>query len=175
MRFLMPAVLCVLLAVAGGCTPSSHRGDGVDRSAIDTALVNTYADASVDNAILVQHTLYPYHFMMNAAKLNELGQHDLGVLAAYYKDHPGPISVRQGDVAVALYQQRVAEVRRRLVEGGVAEGRISIADAPPGGDGMPSQQLFQILTPKDKAATSTPPAIPTLGTGGTGMTPKGQP
>lgn len=114
------------------------------RAALNAWLVNTFEDAAIDNAIIVQYTLFPYHFVNNAAALNELGRHDLDVLAAHYKGHPGPLNVRQGGVPAELYEARVREVTWQLVMAGVDRDRITVADGLPGGDGMESERVLMI-------------------------------
>jgi hypothetical protein len=104
--------------------------------------------ASLNQAILVQHTLYPYHFETAAADLNELGMRDLLVLAAHYKTHAGELNVRRGDASQALYEARVAKVQERLAQAGVAAGKVSIQDGLPGGDGMSSERVIVILKEK---------------------------
>ncbi len=87
---------------------------------LDTKLVPTLNNIGVENAILAQHTLYPYHFVLDGAELNELGQRDFAVLARHFVEHPGLLNIRQGEgIAPELYKARVAYVTSRLKEAGV--------------------------------------------------------
>ncbi|MFC1805463.1 hypothetical protein ACFL09_00595 [Planctomycetota bacterium] len=140
-----PSVLLVLGIVAvlvAGCTPEIPPLE--DRAEYNAGLVNSVLDQAIRNAIIRQHTLFGYHFVDNAATLNELGQHDLELLAARHKEHPGTVLVRQGDTAPELFEARVNEVKRLLVEAGVDEKRVKVEDGTPGGDGMPMARVLVI-------------------------------
>jgi hypothetical protein len=142
-------VLILVLAAVAGCTPQAPRT--LDDRAPNAVMVNSYADAAVENAILAQHTLYPYHFIRDASTLNELGWKDVKVLAAYYKDNPGPLSIRRLDTPQALYEARVAEVKKALAVAGVKVERIAVSDSSPGGDGMTGERVILILDRDNKA------------------------
>jgi hypothetical protein len=101
--------------------------------------------AAINKAIVTQHVIFPYHFLANTAELNPLGQRDLTVLADYYRSHPGALSVRRMGAAQTLYDARVAAVLDKLKASGVATERLSVADSAPGGDGISSERLVQIL------------------------------
>jgi hypothetical protein len=112
----------------------------------DTELVRTLNNIGVENAILAQHTLYPYHFVADGAALNELGQRDFAVLARHFTEYPGLLNVRAGDgISAELYQARVAYVTNRLKEAGVKPGRVSVSDGMPGGPGLRSEKVVTIL------------------------------
>jgi hypothetical protein len=147
-----------------GCYRAKH--DPVDERAADVLMANTYSDAAIDNAILAQHTLFPYHFVNDGAALNELGRRDLGVMAAHYKEHPGTLNVHRGDASAALYADRLAEVRKVLIKAGVKEKRITIADGLPGGEGMASEQVLKILTREAKESSKASYTMPSMGTSG---------
>ena len=141
MRNLFPLALGMGLLLAG-CTKTVDREpDG----RLEMALADWFNESAVSGAILTQHTVFPYHFVVGAAALNDLGRHDLRVLAAYLKEHPGPLNVRRGQASQELYTARVVEVTRFLTEAGVPAQRIAIGDALPGGDGMPSERVVKIL------------------------------
>lgn len=154
MNTLRIVVLCLLPVLVAGCdrTPRSPQADRPD---VNAALVNAFSDAAIDNAIVAQHTLFPYHFEADGAALNELGQHDLKVLAAHYKDHPGPLNVRRGEAPAALYEARVAEVVKTLVAGGVAKNRVSLGNGLAGGEGMKSEQVLSIREREKKPQNTT--------------------
>jgi hypothetical protein len=148
MRWVRWAPLVLLL---GGCT-----GENIDvrnpntpsegqQMAANTWAVNNIRDAAINNAILTQHTLFPYHFKTGLEALNGLGEQDLAVLAANYRARPGDLSVRRGDASEDLYNARLAAVTKRLQEGGVDVGRMKIVDAPAGGPGKPSERVVRIL------------------------------
>lgn len=156
---------CLCALVMAGCGLIRQPPD--DRVP-NVLMVNTYSDIAIDNAILAQHTLYPYHFVSDAAVLNELGKRDLGVLAAHYKDYPGTLNVSRSDVPQPLYAARLAEVRKALMEAGVKEQRMTITDGLAGGDGMKSEQVVKILEREEKRESET-------GTASSSTTPIGQP
>ena len=67
-RFWLAVML--LVGMAAGCDASSAREK--DRAALDEWLVNSYGDDAIRNALISQHTLYPYHFVPNDEELNAL-------------------------------------------------------------------------------------------------------
>jgi len=135
---------CVMVGACGGlgCEEMRWRNQtpGVNRW-----MVQTVHDQAVQNAIIRQQTLYPYHFVINGDDLSPLGEQDMRVLAAHYRRYPGELSVRRGDESEPLYQKRVTRVLCVLQEAGVAIDRVRITDDLPRGDGMSSEQVVQIL------------------------------
>ncbi len=131
----------LLLAGCGG----KRVHDDAPFGSSGAAMVQMLNNESVDNGILAQHTLFPHHFVVNAAKLNELGRRDLGVLARHFVTAPGQVNVRRGTASATLYEARVATVRQRMVEAGVDPERITITSDLPGGSGMPSDFVLYVL------------------------------
>ena len=114
---------------------------------------------AIQNAIVSQHTLYPYHFIINSQKLNKLGLRDFGVLAANFKENPGDLNISRGDVTEQLYQARVNNISRMLQDKGVNADRINIQDGMPGGTGIGSESVLKILeksleSPAEKSSSS---------------------
>ena len=135
--------ICLVGGMMGGCKEDA-RTAGNKR--LDTELVRTLNNIGVENAILAQHTLYPYHFVADGDALNELGQRDFAVLARHFAEYPGLLNVRPGDgVSAELYQARVAYVTSRLKEAGVKPGRVSVSDGMPGGPGLRAEKVVTIL------------------------------
>ena len=96
--------ICLVGGLLAGCKEDA-RTAGNKR--LDTELVRTLNNIGVENAILAQHTLYPYHFVTDGTALNELGQRDFAVLARHFAEYPGLLNVRPGDgVSAELYQAR---------------------------------------------------------------------
>lgn len=135
--------VCLVCSLVVGCQENLHDSQG-DRN-LDVELVNSLNDLEVDNAIIAQHTLYPYHFVSNGEELNELGLRDLSVLARHFAKHEGTLNVRRGETAPELYEARVTHVIAELKNAGVDTGRMSIADGMPGGAGMPSDRVVVIV------------------------------
>jgi hypothetical protein len=117
---------------------------------VNTAMVQTMNNQMVDNAIIREHSLYPYHFVVNSAEFNELGWRDLHVLANHYGRYPGPLNVRQGDTPDDLYKARVKAVVDAMTHNGVHMDRIKVTDGMPGGDGITADQVV-IITERQKA------------------------
>ncbi|MHC4332095.1 MAG: hypothetical protein ACYSWW_28705 [Planctomycetota bacterium] len=125
-----------------------------NRSLVNRSLVNSYNDIAIQNAIVSQHTLFPYHFVTNGAELNELGQRDLAALNTHFVENAGHLNIRRHNTPAALYEARVNFVRDRLQEAGIDMKRMTISDDMPGGSGMPSESALQILE-KEAEDTST--------------------
>jgi hypothetical protein len=118
-------------------------------------VIDLYSDLAIQNAIITQHTVYPYHFVNNSAVLNPLGQRDLAVLARHFAQNPGELNVRRGDVDPALYQSRMETVKARLAEGGVDVSRIRMYDGLAGGEGMPTSEIIEVLARSRDPLTNT--------------------
>ncbi|MBA7588160.1 hypothetical protein ES708_30210 [subsurface metagenome] len=140
-------IFCCILVC--GCFETVEEKE-LDKSLINAELVNALNDTAMRNAIISQHTVFPYHFLKNSDKLNELGERDLAVLAGHFKDNPGQLNVCRNNTTENLYQARVDFVLNRLQETGVAVDRISVSDGMPGGPGMPSERVLSIMESKDQ-------------------------
>jgi len=143
MRTSGAVAICLMCGLMSGCQEDARTA--ADKR-LDNELVRTLNNIGVENAIITQHTLYPYHFVVDGERLNELGQRDFAVLARHFSEHPGLLNVRQGEgISGELYQARVAQVVSRLKEAGVEPGRVSISDGEPGGPGIRSERVVTIL------------------------------
>ena len=162
MKVLWAIVICLACALVVGCS-EEQAGDRSKKN-LDVELVNTLNNIGVENAIITQHTLYPYHFGADAGELNELGQRDLMVLARHFKSHPGILNIRRAEAREELYDARVAHVLSRLKDAGVETSRMSVSDGMPGGSGMPSESVVTILQVQEE------PSVPTgSGSASSGM------
>ena len=135
--------VCLVCSLVVGCQENVHESQG-DRN-LDVELVNSLNNLGVENAIIGQHTIYPYHFVSNGEELNELGLRDLSVLASHFATHEGTLNVRRGQTTPELYEARVTHVMEALTKAGVDTGRMGIADGMPGGAGMPSERVVTIM------------------------------
>jgi len=142
-------IFCCILA--SGCAETVQQ-QALDKSLINAELVNTFNDIAIQNAIISQHTLFPYHFVKNGVELNELGQRDLCILAKHFEKNPGHLNVRRNRIPSDLYEARVNLVLERLKEAGIDTERIRLLDDMPGGSGMPSERILTILEGEYKAA-----------------------
>ena len=143
MKRYVTLLVCLVCGLLAGCEEGLSDSGGNQN--LDLQLVETLNNIGVENAIITQHTLYPYHFVPNGEELNELGQRDLQVLANHFRDHAGGLSVRRGETAVELYEARITHVIGLLKDSGVDTSRIAVSDAMPGGSGMPSERVVTIL------------------------------
>jgi hypothetical protein len=153
MRLWCTGVICLAGVLLAGCN-EEEKAASKARKNLDIELVNIVNNIQVENAIITQHTLYPYHFVTDGAGLNDLGQRDLMVLARHYQEQPGVLNVRQGETSAALYGARVAQVQSRLKEAGVDVSRMTISDGMPGGPGRPSEAIVT-TTPRITSQDST--------------------
>ena len=128
-----------------GCQEEQADTNTVDTSQVNRKIVDTYSDLAIQNAIIAQHTLYPYHFVNNGAQLNGLGERDLSVLIQHFQDNPGQLTLQQGGTESLLYQSRAQTVYEKLLAGGIPDEKIRITDGMPGGDGIASNSIIEIL------------------------------
>lgn len=148
MKRLISLILCGLLAWAAGCETGAASHETSVR------IVRSINDMAIQNAIVAQQTLYPYHFVRNSSRLNELGESELAVLANHYREHPGTLNIRRSGTPDELYNARIQAVMDALAQAGVDTGRIQIAEGMPGGDGMPTEQVLSITI--DRISPSRP-------------------
>lgn len=163
----IPGVIALALAPAACQNQYGNAPLHDDRGAYNAWAIETVNDGAVRNAIIAQHTLYPYHFVEFSEQLNELGKRDVDVLASHLRRYPGGINVHRAGESDALYQARVKAVADALAAGGVAPATIKIADGMPGGDGNPSVRVISIMEAERQrmtAGASTPAAPDTTAT-----------
>jgi hypothetical protein len=130
------ALSVILLGLLAACEAPVYPANGTG----DLLLA-----ASLQRAIVVQSTLFPYHFVPGSAELNELGQRDLAVLARHFQGHAGALSVRRGDATPELEDARIKAVLTALVAAGVGKDKVSVRDGLPGGEGLASARVIEIL------------------------------
>ncbi len=143
MKMYIIITMCFPFLLLTGCVETMEKGH--DSHLLNSSLINSYNNMSIQNAIISQHTLYPYHFIKNGAELNELGNKDLMVLAKHFTKHPGGLNVRRDNISADLYQARIDFVLDRLKEENVDVERVGISDSMPGGSNMPSEKVLVIL------------------------------
>jgi hypothetical protein len=130
------ALSTILLALLAGCSLPKHERYGTG----DLLLA-----ASLQRAIVVQSTLFPYHFVPDSAQLNELGQRDLLVLARHFQAHAGTLAVRGGDAPAPLAEARLRAVIEALTAAGVARDHVVVRDGLPSGDGLASAHVIEVM------------------------------
>ncbi|MBN2270329.1 MAG: hypothetical protein JXN61_06930 [Sedimentisphaerales bacterium] len=159
---ILMVICCVFMAGCGGGAKQANSLE-LDRNRINSGLVNSYNDLAMQNAIIAQCTLYPYHFIKNSAELNELGQRDLAVLAGHFKEYPGQLNIRRDDLPAEIYGARVNHTLDLLKKAGVDAERISVSDGMPGGSGMASERVLRILAAAEGQDNKTESATYTTG------------
>jgi hypothetical protein len=168
---------CVLAMSLFGCQaqkppPPDHdlrpnKPVRVSDREMNAAMVHGYAMTHIDAAVIREQMLYPYHFVVNGASLNELGQRDMDLLARHYMNNPGHLGLRRGEESKDTYDARVQAVLDSLKVAGVRMDRVKITDGMPGGDGISSDRVVLILE-KMKQASESAGATDTTGDTGTG-------
>jgi len=152
------------LSFAAGCNATTRGTDVAEHKGPWAG--DEIQNASMNLAIISQHTLYPYHFVTGSPELNELGQRDLNVLADHFVKVGGDLNVRRGDATQALYEGRVKSVLERLSSAGVGSDAVAIKDGLPGGEGIASERVIVILkermspTDSDGMTTSSTSILP---------------
>ena len=82
--------ISLTLSLAGllaACSSSPTSLDDVPE--FNTWLATAMQDSAMRNAILSQHTLFPYHFEPDSEHLNERGRLDRAILAGHYLGRSG--------------------------------------------------------------------------------------
>ena len=154
-KVIMSVIGLLCVALLGGCNNAqTSEPNSIDRSELNRAVLESYSDLAIQNAIITQSTLYPYHFVSNSARLNTLGKRDMGVLIRHFAENPGQLSVQQGSVSDQLYQDRRQVVYKALVAGGIAEKNIVITNDMPGGSGMLSNDVIKIVQEESAESSS---------------------
>jgi hypothetical protein len=150
-RMMITAVLFGILTI--GCQENAQKDP--DERMINSQLIKSYNDIAMQNAIVTQHTLFPYHFVTNGAELNELGQRDLAALTSHFIKYPGHLNIRRGKTPADLYEARVNMVHEKLLEAGIDAKRVSISDGMPGGSGITSERMLVILEQAPKGVSTS--------------------
>jgi len=134
-------LLCILVL---GCQ-EENMNKAPDERLMNSKLIEIYSNSSIQNAIISEHTLFPYQFVKNGADLNELGHRDLAVLVRHFAKNGGDLNIRRLGASDELYKARINVVYDELKDAGIDMARISISDGMPDGEGMPSERVLIIL------------------------------
>lgn len=152
-------VACVATALAAtACQRHQAAMEPPSNAPLNAAMIDLYRAEAIENAIVRQHTIYPYLFVQGSDELNDLGRRDLRVLARHFRKASGVLNVRRGDADEQLQAARIAAVRAVLDDHRVDPQRVTIADDQPGGDGLDAQSVLRILEqrrPGEEAQTQT--------------------
>lgn len=160
MRLTRITLLVLYCVLPLGCQEENMDKRPAERQ-MNSMLINSYSNIAIQNAIISEHTLFPYHFVKNGAELNELGRRDLGVLTTHFAQNGGHLNIRQLGASAELYQARVSLVRNALKEAGIDMARVSVSDGMPGGSGMQSEKVLDI-SEQESTGTSTTSFTPEM-------------
>lgn len=99
MKYVVTAMLAAALAAVSGCATNLD-----ERRAENVEYVNAYLDRQVEDGIIRQRTVYPYHSIHDSPELNDHGKRDLTILAKHYADHAMPhLGIREIHKNVKVY------------------------------------------------------------------------
>jgi type IV pilus biogenesis protein CpaD/CtpE len=162
---LRKAVVLSAVLLACGCQDKTAVIQAEREPMLNAWMVRTWHDASIRQAVIEQHTIYPHEFMDASPLLNELGERTVRILADQYRERPGPVVIRQGAAGDDLYQARVQQVRTALASAGVNMERVQVTGGLPGGEGTPSERVRYILETKSDQPLTQQSEDLTLGAG----------
>lgn len=137
-----------------GCSGAKKPQTKVNRGLLNRKLVKSLFNMQVENAVITQHTLYPYHFVENSAELNTLGEKDFEILSEHFAAHPGKLNIKQGVVSDELYGSRVETIVEKLQDNGVDMEKTVIEDGFAGGTGITSTRAIAAVE-KSLSSSST--------------------
>lgn len=157
MRTTVTVMMGVALGATVGCE-SLRQGFG-DHGPTNKRMIESLRQTSISSAIIVQRTLYPYHFVPGTTALNELGRHDLALIGEHLRRYPGAVNVRRGEASDELYASRVAAVRRVLTLAGVDDATLTTRDTHAGGTGIRSEKMRAVLDADQSPTKSTGTAV----------------
>jgi hypothetical protein len=142
-----PAMAAAVALLAAACSSNTAQtDDALSEKGADLRSVDTTRDTGIRDAILEQHTIYPYHFETDTALLNSLGDRDLAVLADNFRQNGnGVISLRRGDASDELYAARTLAVKNALTQLGVTADNVKIGDDAAAGEGAVGNDVAAIL------------------------------
>ncbi len=136
---LIPSLLAAL-ALSGCAATVSSR---VPVAASEIWPSERFMEAQAANALILERSIYPWHFLPGTAEPTPLAERRLELLGRYFGPQGGSLLVRQGEAEDTLYRQRIALVRQRLAAAGADAARVHIDDAMPGGDGLESMMAWR--------------------------------
>lgn len=142
-------LIAATLSVAACSTPPKKHTDSVVikdevQYAVDKELVREPFNDQTRLGVIRQRSLYEVHFKPDSAKLSNLGQRDVAILAEALRSEGGRISVPKGIASDTLYAARIEQVRLALVEAGIDMANVKIGDEDAGGIGSSTHEALLI-------------------------------
>jgi hypothetical protein len=135
--------LSVLSLALVGCKTEQEQSELRGTAAMRSG--ETIRNAAIEQAIISQHTLYPYHFITNSPELNELGWRDLGVLVRHFAHASGDLNLARGTTSDALYEKRAQALLTALRTAGIAKDRVAVVEGRRGGAGISGTRRVRII------------------------------
>ena len=141
-----PLTAAAALVLALGCGSKPKQGPTEiyvpPEGTINKWTLDASFEQQVRNGAARGRTIYPHHFVTGDAALTLVGQRHFNALLPRSDVDQARISVPRGDASDVLYQARLDELRRRFIDAGYDEGRFTLVDALPGGDGISSDRVI---------------------------------
>jgi hypothetical protein len=146
--------------LVAGCANSTRNrpaepGPLPTEAELGEALVNLPFDQQIAAGAILDRTIYQHHFAGDGVSLNALGERQIDALIDVATDQPITINVPNAGDNDELHDLRVAAVRERMLAAGVAEERLKVVDAPPGGPGILTEIIIQSIQRDQQTAGGT--------------------
>ena len=143
------ALIAATLSLSACSTPPKKHTDSVVlkdevQYAVDKEYVREPFNDQTRLGVIRQRSLYEVHFKPDSAKLSNLGQRDVAILAEALRSEGGRISVPKGIASDTLYAARIEQVRLALVEAGIDMAHVKIGDEDEGGIGSSTHEALLI-------------------------------
>jgi hypothetical protein len=145
----LAAALCLGLPMAACMTqpkpqPNSVRvEDDVQRQA-DRQFTKEPFDDQVRQGVIRQKAIFESQFKPDTSELTSIGQRNVHILAQAMRESGGRIAVPRGSATSALYNARLATVRKALADEGIARDRVEVGDGVAGGPGISTAEALSI-------------------------------
>jgi len=143
LRTILWAAACVSMAACSSA-PEQENSDAHDPLKPQKERVVKPFDEQARRGGTRERTLYPHHFVVDAAELNDLGRAQLSTMVEQLPERGGRIHLSPGAASSDLGKQRLQAVADQLKVLGVATERVSVAVGHPGGSGAAAVEVLDI-------------------------------
>lgn len=152
---IVAAAAGVLLWPAAGCQrsprPAAPAADQIDEDEFNDLAVRSAFDEQARAAVVTERSIYGHHFEPGGTALNGLGERQVDILAAAYRD-AGEVEINVADDGSPAERRagRLEAVRQAFLERGLATDALDLVAGRPGGQGLPSVYVIGALTGTDE-------------------------
>lgn len=171
--------LALVFASAAGCAKDkAAKVPKEEERDLNRAIVNSSFAHQITAGARVDRTVYPHHFIVGEAALNELGRKQIDALTSEVTTREFQVNIPRSESDDDLHEARVQMVRDRLAASGVEPERIAIVDEHPGGPGLTTAVLVSALEGQGQGgkdggnmwgySSKNTTTVSGAGTGGTG-------